>query len=178
MSVLNNLACSPLLGSAWGLAIPFWLVLGWSAWVDAWTGLVPNAILRRGVVWGLALLALGLLRPYPELFGWPPDIGLNSSLLAALMQLIGAVALYSGVWLLNTIWRMWRGYDALGMGDAKWSALAALAFGLAPVLWAWALAAWLGIAWLFVVRRNLRARLFFAPFLFIALLAVKLGGLG
>lgn len=177
MSVLHNLACSPLLGSAWGLAIPFWLVLGWSAWVDGWTGRVPNAILRCGVVWGLALLALGLLCPYPELFGWPPDIGLSASLLAALVQLIGAVTLYGAVWLLNAVWRLWRGYDALGMGDAKWSALAALAFGLVPVLWAWALASWLGLLWLLVIRRNLRARLFFAPFLFVALLAVKLSGL-
>lgn len=158
--------------------MPFWLVLGWSAWVDAWSGRVPNAILRRGLVWGLGLLTLGLLKPYPAFFGWPPDAGLAAALLTALTQIIAAAALYGAVWLLNRLWRLWRGHDALGMGDAKWSALAALAFGLTPVLWAWALASWLGLLWLLVIRRNLRARLFFAPFLFLALLAVKLTGLG
>lgn len=177
MTLLQNLACHPLLGSAWGLALPFWFVLGWSAWIDGWTGRVPNAILRRGLGWGLLLLGLGLLRPYPDFFGWPPDAGWRATVLAELVHLIGAAALYGLVWLLNGVWRLWRGHDALGMGDAKWSALAALAFGLIPVLWAWALAAWFGLLWLLVVRRNLRARLYFAPFLFIALLMVKLSGL-
>ncbi len=178
MGFLQNLACSPLLGSAWWLSLPFWFVLGWSAWVDAWTGRVPDAILRRGLGWALFLLALGLFRPYPDVFGWPPTSDLHTTLLAALPHIFGAAALYGIVWLLNAVWRLWRGHDALGMGDAKWSAIAALAFGLVPVLWAWALAAWLGLAWLFVVHRNLRARLYFAPFLFVALLLVKLTGLG
>lgn len=167
-----------MLGNSWWLALPFWLVLGWSAWVDAWTGRVPNAILRRGLSWGLLLLGLGLFRPYPDFFGWPPAASMSAALQATLLHLLSAGGLYGLVWLLNLLWRLWRGHDALGMGDAKWSAVAALAFGVVPVLWAWALASWLGLAWLCVVRRNLRARLYFAPFLFVALLLVKLSGLG
>lgn len=69
-------------------------------------------------------------------------------------------------------------HDAFGMGDVKWTAVAAFAFGLWPVFWAWVIGAWLALIWLGfrrIIKRlgsqNYQGYLYvhFVPFLFLGL---------
>ena len=150
-------AASLLLGFA------VWLILGRAAWVDARTGRVPDRLMLLGGV--LALLALGLAaQAMPE--------GLRQFAFTVSTALL----LGGAIWALNEIWFRLKGHDALGMGDAKWSMVAALLFGPVPVLWGWWVAALLGLGFLAVARLRGRrvARLHFAPFLFAALTLVML----
>lgn len=66
--------------------------------------------------------------------------------------------------------------DCLGMGDAKWSAAAILAFGWPPVLAAWFSGSALAVAWMLACRMAGRPadKVFFGPFLFIGLVTSPL----
>lgn len=156
----NPLAADP---AGFWLGLPVWIILGWTAIIDARTGRVPDLLLLPGAVIALAGLIVGTLHSIPD--------NTTAAILFILQRLFASLAFGSVVWALNELWYRWRGHDALGMGDAKWSMLAILAFGLIPVLWAWPLAAGLGLLWLALRRWQNRPtqRLFFAPFLCIGL---------
>ncbi|MEJ0061921.1 MAG: prepilin peptidase [Alphaproteobacteria bacterium] len=143
--------------SPW-LAVFLWAMLGWTAFIDARSGRVPDRLLIAGAAG--AALAMAILMP-------------PSFLLA---RLVAAVICGGIIWALNELWYYFRKRDALGMGDAKWSMLAAFGFGAAPVLWAWVAAAWLGLGLIGVMRligRPLK-RVHFAPFLLVGLAIAKL----
>ena len=113
-----------------------------AAW-DAKTGIVPDAPLLAA-----ALLACG---------GW---LWLSEWQEAG-MQIFTAVGIWVGIWLLNEAWYRLRGQDAVGMGDAKWTALAS-----------WLIGAWYAIAYVLLLRAAGRkvTKVYFAPFLFLGLL--------
>lgn len=139
-------------------ALLVWATLAGTAYVDARTGRVPDLPLLVGAL--VVSTAMLVLQP------------------AQLLLERGALALAVGgaIWGGNELWYRWRGQDALGMGDAKWSMLAVFAFGVMPVLWAWVVGAWLALGWMAALRlmkRKIR-RVYFAPFLCIGLAVVKL----
>ena len=135
-------------------------VLGWTAWVDAWTGRVA-----RPWIWAGGVLAVFASQQWE---GW----------YIAGVRLTVALAVYVFLRLINEgYYRIFK-RDPYGYGDMRWSALAAYAFGVAPVLWAWAIGAWLGLlfmggAWIFAFvfgRPRPEGYIHFAPFLFLGLL--------
>ncbi len=138
------------------------LVLAWGAWVDARTGRVPDVPLG-----GMFLFALLSLAYY---VGW----------LVAGQQFLYAAAAVAVLRLANYIYFRLANHDAFGFGDVKWTALAVLGFGLAPVAWAWVVASWFALVWLGVrkVWRQFSPTyagheyVHFAPFLFLGLLPV------
>jgi prepilin signal peptidase PulO-like enzyme (type II secretory pathway) len=89
-------------------------LLGWTLWVLAWidveTRLLPD-ILTLGLMWA------GLLFNCAELFA-----GLDQAV-------IGAAAGYCSLWLLNVLYKSWRGYDGMGAGDFKLLAAIGAWFG-------------------------------------------------
>lgn len=139
--------------------LPVWaggaalLALIYTAWVDARTGLVPPLPL---IVAGLVVAVGWLVADLPRL---PP-------------QLMLAFAVYAAIWALNFIWHRLYKQDALGMGDASWSWLAAFAYGWQSLVVAWGAGA--VIALLFLGSLHLAGRrarhVYFAPFLCVALL--------
>lgn len=166
MIVTTALALNSGLASPWWLSVPLWLCLGYSAWIDGRTGRVPNKILFPGAIY--CLVVLGFLA-FQKL-----------SILASLdfigFRFLSALAVGAVFWLFNEVWWRWKRQDAIGMGDAKWSALAVLGFGVLPVLWAWSIAAWLGLGWIGLkkLKRRKTEVIYFAPFLFIGLVLIKL----
>ncbi len=144
----------------WVLPVVTLAILAVTALVDARTGRVPDAPILGGLVFVTAL--------YGFTTDWPTaarhlEVGLGAML---------------GLYLLNQLYYRCRQRDALGMGDAKWTALAAATFGLPPVLYGWVFGAWLALLWMglrhLLRRKKGAAALHFAPFLFLGLL----GGLG
>lgn len=140
------------------------LVLAWVSWVDARTGRVPDF-----PVMGMFLVALLSLAYYG---GW----------LVAGQQFLYVAAAVAVLRLANYLYLKLSNHDAFGFGDVKWTALAVVGFGFAPVAWAWAIASWLGLLWLGI--RKLWRRftptyagheyVHFAPFLFLGLLLALL----
>lgn len=135
------------------------LLLGAAAVVDAFTSRVPDFLILPGYL----LLLIG----FGELVDWPFAAERLAYGFAAALVLVA----------INQFWYGLFKNDALGMGDAKWSALAVTAFSFKPVVIAWIVGAWLGVLWLFgawVVSRvrnsKTPVRVHFAPFLFIGLL--------
>jgi prepilin signal peptidase PulO-like enzyme (type II secretory pathway) len=153
---------------AWWVPALVLLVLGVVAVFDACKGRVPDVPVFFGLL--LATAAQGFYASWP---------------LAGEHLLVGFGAAIA-LWALNQFYYGAFKHDAIGMGDAKWTALAVAAFGLKPSLWAWVIGAWLGLSWLamrallallrrlFVNTGNPRdfyERIHFAPFLFMGLLA-------
>jgi len=153
--------------AAWWLAALAILTLAAAALADAFSGRVPDPLVLLGLV------AVTAARGYYS--GWP---------LAAQYLLSGFVAAFA-VWMANHLYYKVFTQDAIGMGDAKWTALAVSAFGVKPALWAWVMGAWLGISWLAlrglfslalsIFNRSAKLRdqyeyIHFAPFLFMGLL--------
>ncbi|MEY3476832.1 MAG: hypothetical protein RLY65_1232, partial [Pseudomonadota bacterium] len=89
-------------------------LLGWTLWVLTWidveTRLLPD-MLTLGLMWA------GLLFNCAELFA-----GLDQAV-------IGAAAGYCSLWLLNALYKSWRGYDGMGAGDFKLLAAIGAWFG-------------------------------------------------
>ena len=119
--------------------LPWWAggvalaALIYTAIVDARTGLVPP----------YPLLAAGLV----AVIGW---LVVNPVL--ATPHILYAFSGYAVIWSLNMVWRLLYKHDALGMGDASWTALAILAYG-----WQLCIAAWGGgalLALLFLAIRK------------------------
>lgn len=138
-------------------------VLGILALIDARTGRIPATPLGACFLFGVGVSAW---HETWSVAGW---------------RVGAAIVAFIFLKLLNDLFlRLWR-RDAFGMGDVNWTAVAVVPFGLPNMLFAWIVAAWLGVIWLgfrFVVGAifpNLRGEgyIHFSPFLFIAL-AVKL----
>ncbi len=141
------------------------LMLLLTAWIDGRTGRIPDKYLLVGFALAFNSCVLTTqIKPH------------LSPIAQILTPLSAALTLGALIWGVNELWYRWRGQDAIGLGDAKWSAVAALAFGVVPVLWAWALAAWPGLVWLGLTRWRGAARphLHFTPFLAAALLLIQL----
>ncbi len=146
----------------------------------------------------LALLVLGGTSLYDARKGRVPDLPVFLGLLATIGALGfftswsfagGRLALGFGaaivLWGVNQLYYNWQKQDAIGMGDAKWTALAVAAFGIKPAVFAWVIGAWLGLLWLALdglarlvfglfrssKKRERPLRVHFAPFLFLGLLA-------
>ncbi|MDX9690101.1 MAG: hypothetical protein RBT70_06505 [Alphaproteobacteria bacterium] len=129
--------------------------------VDGVTGRVPD--------WLMGLAFFGGLLSFAYYAGW---------LIAGerLLYVIGAVFLLR---MINLIYAKFFGQEAFGFGDAKWTGLAVLGFGLMPVFWAWIVGAWLGLIWLGVRKvvgtltkdEDGVVYVHFAPFLFLGLIA-------
>jgi prepilin signal peptidase PulO-like enzyme (type II secretory pathway) len=158
---------SPNPGGLW-LAMPVWVVLAVTAVIDARTGRVPDRWLMVGAAFGFLCLLEGanVMSAGYGLFTFR----------TVTQRLLSCVLLGAGLWSINEIYRFIRHHDALGMGDAKWSMLAAMVFGAWPVVFAWFVGAWLALGWLFAKRKlKLRHdRVYFVPFLLLGLLIVKL----
>ena len=146
---------------AWWMAGVALAILGATAAVDGWSGRIPD----MGIFFGL-MLTLAVRGVYG---GWD----------AAAMDFFVALLVAALIYGANQLYYRWRKRDALGMGDAKWTALAVMNFGLKPVAVAWGVGAWLGLFWLlglWTVRKLRRqqmatTKIHFAPFLFLGLLA-------
>ncbi len=136
------------------------IALGYTAYIDARTGLVPDLPLACATLPALAFL-----------------LAQNN-----VQTLYVALLVVGGLWLANELYYVCFGRDALGFGDAKWSGLAILVFGPWSVMWAWCLAAWLALLWMGSLRLAGRkiGVVYFAPFLFggliINLCALYIGG--
>jgi len=136
---------------AWHPWLPlalYLILLATAAW-DARTGIVPNLPLAVGAALALAGQCWQ--------FGWH---GLWQAALSG-------AGLWAAIWGLNELWYRRTGRDAVGMGDAKWSALAAIGFGVAPAIMAWFIGAWVAIVWIgvsYAAKRPIR-KVYFAPFL-------------
>jgi prepilin signal peptidase PulO-like enzyme (type II secretory pathway) len=136
-------------------------ILAVTSLVDARTGRVPDLPIIVGVMGGIGCLAW--------FFGWLP----------AGERLLYAIAAVLGLKFVNNFYYKLFKQDAFGFGDAKWTGLAVVAFGIVPVLWAWAVGAWLGLMWMalrwgcrWIARAQGQAGyVHFAPFLLLGLLA-------
>ncbi|MDR3451014.1 MAG: hypothetical protein P4M15_14950 [Alphaproteobacteria bacterium] len=157
-----DIARSLLVEAAPGMPLDLWWVtaavlflLALTATIDAFTTLVPD---------GLIFLGLVAVAGLQGLFGsWMlAGVHLTQAILAGLI-----------VWAINFAWYRKFHYDALGMGDAKWTALAVACFGALPALYAWGIGSCLAVAWILAARvaRYQITRVTFAPFLFLGLVA-------
>lgn len=144
------------------------LALGLTAVFDAFKGRVPDAVVFPGLFLITAVQGFYI--------HWP----------AAGQHLLFGLGAAFVLWLINQLYYNVFRHDALGMGDAKWTALAVAAFGIKPVLWAWVIGAWLGLSWMAlkaafgllrhfftpsIPAKDYFERVHFAPFLFLGLLA-------
>jgi leader peptidase (prepilin peptidase)/N-methyltransferase len=141
-------------GGGW-LAPAVLLLLAFGAAIDARSKRVPDQIIIVGVA--LTSVTQGFY------VGWH----------YAGRHLLIAFAAGLTLYIINEIWFRLRKRDALGMGDAKWTMLAVDCFGPLPAFFAWVIGAWLALGWMLLARLAKRkiARVAFAPFLFIGLLA-------
>lgn len=137
------------------------LVLAFSSLIDALTGRVPTRLLVGAFLLALAALA------YVQGWGQAGE------------KLLYAIGSFAVLKLGNELYWRLCGRDAIGMGDAQWTVLAVLTFGLKPVLWAWVFGAWIALLWLggrwiagfLCARLRGEGYVHFAPFLFFGLLA-------
>lgn len=142
--------------------VPLWagtvalLALTITAVVDARTGLVPPLPLAFA---SLALIAGLILQDSPRALSAP----------------LYALLFYAAIFLINEVHFKLTGRDALGLGDAHWSLVAVLAYGVPLTLMAWGVGAWLALLWL-GARRVLgkpAGHVYFVPFLLVALLLLQ-----
>lgn len=143
--------------------LPLWagafamLALLYTAVVDARTGLVPPLPLALSAM----VLMIGLIDSHSS---------------RAVSAPLYALLFYIGIFLVNELHYRITQRDALGMGDAHWSLVCVLAFGVPITLMAWGVGAWLGLAWL-GMRRILKKpaqQVYFVPFMTAALLLLRL----
>ncbi|NDE90168.1 MAG: hypothetical protein EB059_03385 [Alphaproteobacteria bacterium] len=133
-------------------AIAF-ILFATAAW-DARTGIVPNIPLLIG---GIAIIAGRYLA-----YGFTD----------AIVHLALALGLWALLWWLNELCYRFFKRDAIGMGDAKWTALATATFGAIPSLVAWFAGSWVAILWIgfsYLIGQRIR-KVYFAPFLFCGLM--------
>lgn len=146
-------ACIGLPNEAWWLPMLVLLVLAGAAIIDAFSSVVPDSLVFLGL--------LAVVATHGLYISWP----------FALWHLTTALGAGVIVWLANMVWRYFFKVDALGLGDAKWSALAVACFDVTPVTFAWGFGAWLALIWLGALRlaHYQTTRVYFTPFLFIGL---------
>lgn len=136
----------------WFPAAIYLILLAVALW-DARTGIVPNIPMAIGA--GLITLARFMAE------GWVP----------ALVYALEGLAAWALIWAFNELWYKFFKKDALGMGDAKWTALAVGTFGAIPGLFAWFAGAWVAIVWIgaaWLMGKRIR-KVYYAPFLFCGL---------
>ena len=149
---------------AWWVGAIILAVLGISAAIDLFKGIVPDPMIFFGMI--------GIVAAKGIYVGWP---------FSAHQMTWGLVAA-AIIWGINELWFRVFKHDALGLGDAKWSMLAVTTFGYLPVLFAWGIGAVLGSFWIAAQKIARRKTIYvhFAPFLFIGLVvgiwAVRLNG--
>jgi len=141
--------------ASWWLAPLVLFLLGTLAVIDALTSKVPDPLILPSLI--LITVVQGY---YVE---WT----------FAGSHMLTAFAAAFTIFLLNEIWFRIGKRDALGMGDAKWTMLAVVCFGLPPALIAWGVGAILAVGWIGLARvaNHPIKRVHFAPFLFFGLLA-------
>lgn len=141
-------------------------VLAFAGAYDARTGRVPGA--------PLAFCSAGVLAF--SLFLEGRD--------AAMQRMFVALCAMAFLWAAHEAYFKLFGRDPFGLGDMKWSGLAALGFGVKTLGLTWFVAACAGLVWL-GARRALgfvwprlsgKGYVHFAPFLFLALSAVLFVG--
>lgn len=140
---------------AWWVPALILVILGAAALVDTITSSIPDPLIFLGLAAVTAMQGFYV--------SWPFAAGhLTEALITAL-----------AVWAINQLWYRILKADAIGMGDAKWTMLAVACFGVVPALFAWGLGACLAVLWMGGLRltRAQVSRVYFAPFLFIGLLA-------
>lgn len=133
-------------------AVIFLILLGVALW-DARTGIIPDTPMAVGAV------AVIVARFVAQ--GWKNALE---------YFLYGAAAAFI-IWAFNELWYRLAKKDALGMGDAKWTALAVATFGVMPGVFAWFAGAWVALAWIglsWAAGRRIR-KVYYAPFLFCGL---------
>ena len=79
-------------------------IFGWTlialAFIDLDTGYLPDALTLPLIVGGVAFNTVDLFAPWPH-------------------AIFGAVIGYWAFWLVGKAFKRWRGYEGLGLGDAK-----------------------------------------------------------
>ena len=132
------------------------VILGLAATVDAFTELVPEPLIFLG------------------LFAVTAAQGMCDSWEVAGHHLRQAVAAGALIWAINFAWFCKFRYDALGMGDAKWTMLAVACFGIDLGLYSWAIGSVLATIYIgsFRLFKVQVTKVTFSPFLFVALSVV------
>ena len=150
--VLTHMAPGMPPAYMWVTALVLFL-LALTATIDAFTSIVPDVFIFIGLV------------------GVVATQGLVSSWEIALWNLGNALVFGAAIWAINFAWYRKFGYDALGMGDAKWSMLAVACFGNEPVLFSWGAGAVFATAFIGAARlfRYQVTKVTFAPFLLMGL---------
>ena len=150
---------------AWWIPMLVMSILCAAALVDAFSSTVPDWLIFVGLLAVVGGHALYVSWPY------------------AMWHLGAAIVAFFAVWAANELWRHFFKVDAIGMGDAKWSALAVACFDVVPVVIAWGAGAWIALIWMGALRvaKYETTRVYFTPFLFLGLLVgiwwVRLRGL-
>jgi prepilin signal peptidase PulO-like enzyme (type II secretory pathway) len=134
-------------------------ILALTATIDAFTEVIPEALIFFG------LFAITFVQG--QYVSWD----------FAAHHLQQAVAIGVLIWAINFAWFRKFGYDALGMGDAKWTMLAASCFGIDSVLTAWGVGSVLATIFigLFRLFKYQITRVTFSPFLFVGLSVALFG---
>jgi len=137
----------------WWVTASVALILALAATIDAFTEEIPQVMIFLG------------------LFAITTVQGMAVSWTIAAQRLGGAVASGLLIWAINFAWFRKYRYDALGMGDAKWTMLAVACFGIDLGIYAWGLGSvlatfYIGLFRLFKYRVT---KVTFSPFLFVAL---------
>ncbi len=158
LSATQNLFIHSTVGlppQIWWLPALVLLILGSAALIDTVSSTIPDPVILMGLI---AVTATQ---------------GTNVSWDFAAMHLTYALAAGLIIWGINQIWFRLMKADAIGMGDAKWTMLAVACFDVLPAIYAWGIGACLAIVWIGLTRvtRHKIARVYFAPFLFIGLIA-------
>lgn len=140
---------------AWWVPALVLFILAAAAAVDAIRATIPDPLIFLGLVAITGLQGLYVSWPFAAQH-------LQLALIAGI-----------GLWAINQLWYLTFKRDALGMGDAKWTMLAVACFGFMPVVFAWGFGACLAVLWMGFMRISgyRITRVYFAPFLFIGLLA-------
>jgi len=129
-------------------------ILALAATIDAYQAVIPDFLIFLGL---LAVTA---------------TLGISSSWETAAAHLRQAIAAGALIWFINFLWESRFGYDALGMGDAKWTMLAVVCFGITPAIYAWCIGAILAVVFILLCRAIGYAvtAVTFSPFLFTGLI--------
>lgn len=151
MDILQILLSGPF--APWLPAFVLAVLFGTAAW-DARTGIIPNIPILVGT---LAMTGGRFLAN-----GWQDALyylGLG----------VGACVI---IYLINEGWYRLFKKDAIGMGDAKWTGLAIVAFGPIASIFAWFAGSWLSLLWIggcYLFRVRIK-KVYFGPFLFLGLI--------
>jgi len=129
------------------------LILAATALVDAFREIVPDVLICLGL--SVVIAVIGFFGTWEE----------------SARHLLEAIAAGCVIWAINFAWFLKFRYDALGMGDAKWTMLAVACFGFGPSLLAWGIGSVLATIFIGSFRffKGRLSQVSFAPFLFVGL---------